>query len=249
MSPVMGITLVKAAWPGGRDRACLTADGVTWRGPVHVIHDLPHLVAESLFGITDGLWGELAAGPHAAASQAATARDPKRHKQGRIVSGAAVGAPAQVWLTLGHRRAKTITNCVANRWGDGPDTAGGVRDRVAREHDPSLDHLLARVGDDTITMAIRGVRDLEQRWMAVPPGGTLRLSWPLTPDVFTGTGNPATGPDHGQRGTEHLVRARLFGGAFHADYRAERTDTCSLIPEQEECVSGIRAAAAGSAPR
>jgi hypothetical protein len=27
-----------------------------------------------------------------------------------------------------------------------------------------------------------------------PPGGTLRLSWPPIPDVFTGTGHPATGP-------------------------------------------------------
>jgi hypothetical protein len=192
--PVMEITLVKAAWPGDRDRAYLTAGGVTWRGPIHVIQDLPHLVVESLFGITDGLWGELAAGSHAAPSQAATARDPKRHKHGRIVSGAAAGAPTEVWLTPGHRRAKTITNCVVNRWGDGPDTVHGVRDRVARENDPSLDHLLAEVDDEAIAMAIRGVRDLEQRWLAVPPGGTLRLFWPLTPDFFAGAaGNPATG--------------------------------------------------------
>jgi hypothetical protein len=27
-----------------------------------------------------------------------------------------------------------------------------------------------------------------------PPSRTLRLSWPLTPDVFTGAGYPATGP-------------------------------------------------------
>ena len=174
--PVMEITLVKAAWLGDRDRAYLTAGGVTWRGPIHVIHDLPHLVVESLFGITDGLWGELAAGSRAAPSQAATARDPKRRKQGRIVSGAAAGAPTEVWLTPGHRRAKTITNCVVNRWGDGPGTVHGVRDRVARENDPSLDHLLAEVDDEAIAMAIRGVRDLEQRWLAVPPGGTLRLS-------------------------------------------------------------------------
>jgi hypothetical protein len=48
----------------------------------------------------------------------------------------------------------------------------------------------------------------DTRWMAVPPGGTLRLSWPLTPDVLTGTGNPATGYDHGQRGTELLALCR-----------------------------------------
>jgi hypothetical protein len=189
----MDVTLVKAARPGDRDRAWLTAGGATRRGPIHVLHDLPHLVVESLFGITDGLWAELAAGSHAAASHAATARDPSRHKQGRIVSGAAAGVPASQWLTPGHRRAKTITNCVANRWEDGPDTPAGVRDRVARANDPSLADLLAQVDDTTIAMAIRAVKELGQRWVAVPPGGTLRLSWPLPRDFFTrATGSPAT---------------------------------------------------------
>jgi hypothetical protein len=184
--PLMEIALVKAAGPGDRDRAYLEVDGMTRRGPVQVIHDLPHLAVESLFGITDGLWAELAAGSHAAASQAATARDPKRHMQGRIVSGAAACVPAGQWLTPGHRRAKTITNCVTNRWGDGPDTPRGVRDRVARAGDQSLPGLLARVDDATIAMAIRGVKHLEQGWMVLPPGGTLRLSWPLPRDFFPG---------------------------------------------------------------
>ncbi len=180
------VTLVKAAWPGDRDRAWLTAAGVTRRGPVHVVHDLPHLVVESLFGIDDGLWAELTAGDHAVASHAAAARDPKRHKRGRIVSGAATGARTGEWLTPGHRRAKAITNCVANRWGDGPDTPAGVHDRAARLDDPSLQDLLARIDDQTIAMAIRGVRDLEQRWLAVPPGATLRLCWPLARDFLPG---------------------------------------------------------------
>jgi hypothetical protein len=180
----MEITLVKAAGPGDRDRAYLEVDGVTRRGPVHVVHDLPHLVVESLFGIDDGLWGELAAGCHAEASQAATGRDPRRQKQGRIVSGAAAGVPTGQWLTPGHSRAKVITNCVVNRWGDGPDTPRGVRDRVARENSQPLDDLLTHVDDETIAMAIRGVRDLLQRWLAVPPGGKLRLSWPLGRDFF-----------------------------------------------------------------
>jgi hypothetical protein len=44
-------------------------------------------------------------------------------------------------------------------------------------------------------MAIKGVRDLEQRWLAVPPGGTLRLCWPLARGFFAEPGmkNPATG--------------------------------------------------------
>ena len=177
---MMEITLVKAAGPGDRDRAYLRSGDTARRGPVHVIHDLPHLVVESLFGIADGLWAELASGSHAAAGHAASARDPKRQKQGRIVSGAASGARTGEWLTAGHRRAKTITNCVTNRWGDGPDTPAGVRDRVARADDPSVHDLLARVDDETIAIAIQGVRDLERRWAAVPPGGKLRLTWPLT---------------------------------------------------------------------
>ena len=180
---VMEITLVKAAGPGDRDRAYLEVDGVTRRGPVHVIHDLPHLVVESVFGIGDGLWAELAAGSHVAAGQAATARDPKRQKQGRIVSGAADGTPAGEWLTPGHRRAKAITNCVTNRWGDGPDTPAGVRARVARANSPPLDDLLDRADDETIATAIRLVRDLQQRWTAVPPGGKLTLPWPLRPEA------------------------------------------------------------------
>jgi hypothetical protein len=192
---MMEITLVKAAKPGDRDRAYLEVDGITRRGPVHVVHDLPHLVVESLFGVDDGLWGELAAGSHAAASHAATARDPKRQKQGRIVSGAATGAPTDQWLTPGHRLAKTITNCVVNRWGDGPDTPAGVRDRVARQNSRPPQDLLARVDDETIDLAIRGVRELMHRWMEVPSGGTLRLSWPLRRDFFAAAreGNPSAG--------------------------------------------------------
>jgi hypothetical protein len=202
----MQITLVKAAGPGDRDRAYLEIDGVTRHGPVHVLHDLPHLVVESLFGIDDGLWGELAAGSHVAASHAVTARHPKRQKQGRIVSGAADGTPTGQWLTPGHRQAKTITNCVVNRWSDGPDTPAGVRDRVARENSQSLEDLLARVDDETIAMAIRGVRDLTQRWMTVPPGGKLRLSWPLSRDFLAGAGEGTPRPGHETIGRDVVGR-------------------------------------------
>jgi hypothetical protein len=40
---------------------------------------------------------------------------------------------------------------------DGPSAAGGIR--AAQQPDQMLN----------------GVRDMEQRWLAVPPGGTLRL--------------------------------------------------------------------------
>jgi hypothetical protein len=87
---------------------------------------------------------------------------------------------------LGRSSSGAITNCVVNRWGDGPDTPAGVRDRAARADSPSLEDLLARVDDETLALAIRGVPDLVQRWTAVSPGGKVRLSWPLERDFFAG---------------------------------------------------------------
>jgi hypothetical protein len=175
----MEITLIKASGPGDQDRVWLADAGEARRVPVHVVHDLPHLAVESVFGITDGLWSELAAGLHAKAGRATTARAPKQRKSGRIVSGAAASVPTSQWLTEGHRRAKTITNCVTNHWGDGPDTPQGVRDRVAASRDPALAALLDDLDDAAIARAIVAVRDLLDRWAKVPPGGTFTTSWPL----------------------------------------------------------------------
>ncbi len=175
----MEITLVKASGPGDQDRVWLADAGKARRVPVHVVHDLPHLAVESVFGITDGLWSELAAGLHSEAGRAATARAPKRHKSGRIVSGAAAGVPTSQWLTEGHRRAKTITNCVTNHWGDGQDTPQGVRDRVTASQDPVAAALLDGLDDATIARAIDAVRGLLRCWAQVLPGGTLTTSWPL----------------------------------------------------------------------
>lgn len=72
-----------------------------------------------------------------------------------------------------------MTNCVTNRWGDGPDTPEGVRARIARQDDAAAREMLAGVDDATIATALRGVRALERRWVDLPPGATLHLSWPL----------------------------------------------------------------------
>lgn len=179
----MEVTFVKATGPGARDRVYADVDGTVRRAPVHVVHDLPHLVVESLFGIDDGLWSEVAARRHVGAAEAVTARDPKRNKHGRIVSGAADGTPTSRWLTEGHRRAKTLTNAVTNRFGDGPDTSTGVRDRVERSGDHGAETLLARIDDVTIDAAIAGVQGLLQRWAVLPEGGVLHLTWPLEASV------------------------------------------------------------------
>jgi hypothetical protein len=113
--------------------------------------------------------------------------------------GRGAAGPAGGWcqgIKPGHRRAKTITNCVTNRRGDGPDTPAEARECVARASDPSLQDLLTRVDDETIATAIRGVRDLERHWPAVPTGGKLTLVWPLARDFFAGaTGDPRSASD------------------------------------------------------
>ena len=133
----------------------------------------------------DGLWGELARGEHAEAARAADARDSRRQKLGRIVSGAASGEPAAVWLSEGHRRAKAVTNAVVNHWKEGPDTPAGVRARLSHDSDPAGAEVFSEVDDATIQLAIEGVRRVFEQWTRVAPGESLRLAWPLPTPPFT----------------------------------------------------------------
>src|ERR1700746_2803025 len=103
------------------------------------------------------------------------------------------------------------------RCGDDTFNAAGGSSVPARCTSRSVAHLRAPPGQDDH----RGVRDLEERWMAVPPDGTLRLFWPLPHDLSAGvTGNPRPIDDHGQPSTERPVRTRLSTGAPTLDYRA-----------------------------
>jgi hypothetical protein len=169
----------------------------TWLGPpggpaeqvaVHVVHDLPHLVVESLFGIDDGLWGVLAAGGFAAANRARTRRSARR---ARLVTDLPLDdLGARHWP--GHVVAKAAVNAVLNRWQDGPDTPGGVRARLRAGAAVSADggyrqrvtDLLARLDDPAIALAIGATRRLAAAWAALPPGGMLRLAWPLPRPVL-----------------------------------------------------------------
>ncbi len=180
----MQVVIVKASRPDEQDRTYLIREGRSDRAPVHALHDLPHLVVESLFGLGDGLWGELAQGMHFEAEAAASARDPKRQKLGRIVSGAASGSRTGTWLSDGHRLAKAATNAVTNRWGDGPDTPAGARQRISAAEGERARVLLDRLDDETIALAIWGVRELDARWAVTPPGDALELHWPLPRSFF-----------------------------------------------------------------
>jgi hypothetical protein len=189
------IAFVKGQTPAG-DRVWMTmADGTSHRVAVQVSHDMPHLVVESLFGLDDGLWGILARGGFSPANRAATARGSRR---ARLVTDAEFDElAARNWR--GHRVAKAAANAVANRWQDGPDTPGGVRTRMAgaglrerdkrasrpadldaEEHLRRMRELAESLDDDTIQLAIDGVRHLFRSWADLPAGGVLRLRWPLS---------------------------------------------------------------------
>jgi hypothetical protein len=159
------------------DRAWLTLpDGTACRTVVYVIHDLPHLVVESVFCLDDGLWGTLAQGGFSPAARAVT----RRNGRLRLVADAPFDElAARNWP--GHTVAKAAANAVVNRWGDGPDTPAGVRERLracgAREA-----ALAERLDDEAIQIAAVGVRRLYRAWRVLLPGSTLRLTWPLGPE-------------------------------------------------------------------
>lgn len=186
MATVAFVKGEKPTW----DRVWLTQeDGVTSQVAVHVIHDLPHLVVESLFGISDGLWGTLARGGFANANRTLGFRDSKR---ARLVTDLPFDNLAEEsWL--GHVVAKAATNAVTNRWNveDGPNH---VRQRLAASPIPrSVDsfefttrvmELIRGLDDSRIALAETSVRVLLRRWVALSPGEILSIDWPVSPEVM-----------------------------------------------------------------
>ena len=86
---VAEITIVKGESPA-LDRTWMTSDsGPARQLAVHAVHDLPHPVVESLFGIEDGLWGVLARGGFSTANRARTLG---RARRARLASSAPPGS-------------------------------------------------------------------------------------------------------------------------------------------------------------
>lgn len=184
-SVVADVAIVKGETPA-KDRTWLSfPDGTARREAVHVVHDLPHLVVESVFGLDKGLWGTLAAGGSAPASRAVSRRDgrlrlvttvPAENAEPSGDTGPSGDLAAGNWPA--HQTAKAAVNAVVNRWGDGPDTPAGVRARL-RKSGPDTAALAGRLTDDQLRVAAAGIRRLCKDWAALPVGGTLRATWPL----------------------------------------------------------------------
>ena len=192
-SVVADVAIVKGETPAA-DRTWLSfPDGTARRAAVHVIHDLPHLVVESVFALDEGLWGTLAAGGFEPSSrgvarravtrqggtrQGATRQGVSRHGDRiRLVTDAPFDDLAtQNWPA--HTVAKAAVNAVLNRWGDGPDTADGVRARMRRTG-PQAAELAGQLSDEQIRVAAAGSRRLYREWAELPAGGILRATWPL----------------------------------------------------------------------
>jgi hypothetical protein len=178
-SVVADVAIVKGERPAS-DRTWLSfPDGTARRAVVHVSHDLPHLVVESVFDLDDGLWGTLAAGGYGPASRAVTRRNARIRLVTTVLDDKEV-PPDEIALRNwpAHCVAKAAVNAVLNRWGDGPNTPAGVRARL-RAFGSDAAELAVRLDDEAIRVAGVGVQRLYREWAALPVGGTLRATWPL----------------------------------------------------------------------
>ena len=172
-SVVADVVIVKGETPAADWTWLSFPDGTARQAAVHVIYDLPHLVVESVFGLREGLWGTLAETgvtpvPHAAS---------RRYGHLRLVTDTPAHGLAGRCQPA-HALAKDAVNAILNRWRDGPDTPEGVRERL-RARGPDADELADDLDDESIRVAAAGVKRLYREWAILPPGGSLRLTWPL----------------------------------------------------------------------
>jgi hypothetical protein len=144
-------------------------DHVVYRmnaGPItgEVPHDLVHFTVEDAMRIDDGIWAAIAGGvvfksmthqsgrrpPHAAQRSAALIREYRdRIQRAELVAGLVEAAAEQP----GGDIAKLSAQWFASRPEDGPPVAA-------------------------VRAAIAALHAAEERWRAVPVGGSLALDWP-----------------------------------------------------------------------
>ena len=172
-SVVADVVIVKGETPAADWTWLSFPDGTARQAAVHVIYDLPHLVVESVFGLRDGLWGTLAETGVAPVPRAAS----RRYRHLRLVTDTPAHGLAGRCQPA-HALAKDAVNAILNRWRDGPDTPEGVRERL-RARGPDADELADDLDDESIRVAAAGVKRLYRDWAILPPGGSLRLTWPL----------------------------------------------------------------------
>jgi hypothetical protein len=172
-SVVADVVIVKGETPAADWTWLSFPDGTARQAAVHVVYDLPHLVIESVFELRDGLWGTLAETGVAPVPRAAS----RRYGHLRLVTDTPAHGLAGMYPP-GHALAKAAVTAILNRWRDGPDTPAGVRERL-RACGPDADELADDLDDESIRVAAAGVKRLYREWALLPPGGRLRLTWPL----------------------------------------------------------------------
>jgi hypothetical protein len=184
----MEIVVVKGE-AGERERMWVTrTDGSTDQVPINMVHDLPHLVVESAFGLRFGFWGLIDAGAFGAEIRAARARDDTRAKDGR--SGILMGRPHQSpvaqregldELVVEHADELIAGKALTNAFRGPSNTPADVRARLAPAAAASAVVRAAfdDLSDERIEQIAAALAEHDNRWAALPPGGKMQLRWPL----------------------------------------------------------------------
>jgi hypothetical protein len=170
-------------------------DGVAYRidGPSagKLPHDLVHFSVERSLGLSDGIWGAVAAG---------VVFHSMRHESGRRPPHAAERSAALLRVNRARIQRAELLGGLAERIADLPAPTPDVISRLAREHLatlPAEDLDLA-----ALATAATAVREATGRWHGLAVGDRLSLDWPrrlrmeaVPPDQDTRrAGRPRPGP-------------------------------------------------------
>ena len=162
----MRVTFVRTV--GAKDRVYVTRDGggeTSWEFPSYgegLPHDLVHLVVESRFGVTRGVWGRVAAGADLARINAAA------NKMGGNDKYRALGDDLdQVML------AEVLANAPWLRLDEAPTVTAVLEHMSAQVAVP------ASVTAESIERVRAELFALREKWRALAPKGSLTFRYPL----------------------------------------------------------------------